>query len=188
MARDLSLPLSHWSRPRQTIACRHQADDFAYALHGAQSAAQALRALDKRPGELAGLRCLDYGCGTGRIARVLASYFREVVAFDPNAECLEEARRECPGIVIPNLTFQGEFSAIGACDVAVSVNVLEHLDGARAGEALHNMLSAAPVAVVWYSIEKNAEVMERWLSPAQREADRCALRRGSRISIAVIGA
>ena len=157
---DNSKPLEHWRDPRGTIACRHKANDFAYALHGAQMAAYVLRYLDLRPSELRGMTCLDYGCGTGRIARVLASHFGQVYAYDPQSACMEEAAKECPEIPIPNLALVRQ--PVPA-DVAVSVNVLEHLDDERAEFALSTMLQMSPVAVVWYHARQNHAVMRKYL-------------------------
>ena len=184
----MPFPLSHWSRPRATIACRHKDDDFAYALHGAQMAALAVQKLDRLPSVLSGLTCVDYGCGTGRISRVLASYFKSVVGYDPNPECIDEAGQECPGIQIDNLKFTNDLAAVPRCNVAVSVNVLEHLDDKDAQIAIDAMLDHASVAVVWYSMERNKRVMAPHLTPEQIEQDSALAAAGGTISIALIRA
>lgn len=152
-------PLSHWENPRDTIACAHKDSDFAYALHGAQMAALVIRALDRRPSELQTMTCLDYGCGTGRISRVLASHFQHVHAYDPQPACMAEAAKECPEIPITNLT-------IGViphtADVAVCINVIEHLNEQDADNAMSVMLTAAPIAVVWYHAQNNAATVARF--------------------------
>lgn len=182
----MTFPLSHWSRPRQTIASRLKDDDFAYALHGAHMAAEALHALDMKPSTLRRLRCLDFGCGTGRVARVLAAHFAHVTGYDPNAECIDEALRECPSIVQGNLAFTNDSSALPECDVAIAVNVLEHLDDATARAALELMLRQAPVVVVWYAIASNAAVMAPWLTAEQKAHAAAVHKAGGRIAVAVI--
>ncbi|OGM59225.1 hypothetical protein A2955_04515 [Candidatus Woesebacteria bacterium RIFCSPLOWO2_01_FULL_37_19] len=37
---------------------------------------------------------LDLGCGTGELTIPLARYFEDVIAFDPNEEMLNEAKRK----------------------------------------------------------------------------------------------
>ena len=175
----MPFPLEHWRNPRGTIACSHQHDDMAYMLHGAQMAAYALRYLGLPLGKVADLTCLDYGCGTGRIARVLASYFKHVHAYDPQPACMEAARKECPAIPIRNLTI----GLPDRADVAVCVNVLEHLDTDRAAAALADMTARCPVSVVWYAPKANAEAIAPYIPAEQLRQAQAA---GGRVYITVI--
>jgi len=175
----MPFPLEHWRDPRGTIACTHKDDDMAYMLHGAQMAAYALRFLNLRPSVLQGMTCIDYGCGTGRIARVLASHFKHVFAYDPQPACMAAAKKECQAIPIHNLTF----GLPSAADVAVCVNVLEHLDTDRCRSAIDDMLTRCQLAVVWYDPTINGEAIAPRLQRGEIDA---ALSSGKRIHIAVI--
>lgn len=182
---DMSVALSHWSRPRLTIANRHKEDDFAYALHGAQSAAYALKYIDEKPSVLAEKTLLDYGCGTGRISRVFASHFKSVVGYDPSAECIDEAGKECPGITIKNAKFTNSVPT-ERFDYAVSINVIEHLAFDDAKAAINNMRAVANKCVIWYHTGRNAELLVPMMTDAQKRAHNECVQSGKRINIVVI--
>jgi 2-polyprenyl-3-methyl-5-hydroxy-6-metoxy-1,4-benzoquinol methylase len=65
-------------------------------IEGAEATAIAVVA------DLRGKRVLDVGCGKGRLTEVAARQAREVLAFDPDADAVAEARRrlrDAPGDV-----------------------------------------------------------------------------------------
>lgn len=179
----MGVPLSHWSRPRDTIACRHKDDDFAYCLHGAHSAALALQYFDYKPSELRQKTLIDYGCGTGRISRVFAAYFASVVAYDPNPECIDEAHLECPQIAIPNLTLTNTLP-YGGFDCLVSINVLEHLDGKEAEKFMADIMELADERVIWYRIGQ--DFMHKYMTPEQIAAEAEMKKRKNRINVVKI--
>lgn len=155
--------LDHWRQPRQAIATRHKNDDLAYATHGALVAMECLKRLGIGPDEAAAMRLLDYGCGTGRMARVLAGYFGRVTAYDPVKECIAEGRREC-NIPQHNLDYVDDFAHLPRVtyDAAVSVNVLEHLDIKSQKVLLENLKTVikpkAPL-LLWYAIRLNRQAL-----------------------------
>lgn len=77
-------------------------------------------------------RALDFGCGVGRLSRVMAPMFREVVAVDISRPMLDEARR-VNGDLYPNIRFtlneQPNLSLFddGHFDFIYSNIVLQHI-------------------------------------------------------------
>jgi len=165
--------LDHWRSPRSTIACKFQKNDIAYATHGAQIAMEAIRMLNLKPSVAREMSVLDYGCGTARASRVLSYAFREVWAYDPVEECIAEGQRECPGLSFPNLHLTSHLNDVQSCDLAVSMNVIEHLDDAAASIMIANLRSKVPngLTVLWYSASKNAGIVGPYLTEAQRAED-----------------
>ena len=105
---------------------------------------------------------LDYGCGTARIATVLAFMFKSCYAYDPNKQCIEEARRDivktefsCDNITISyNLPVE-------SYDYLCSINVLEHLNQKDFIAAMSNITTLTKTgAVLWYSSAKNPLMAE----------------------------
>ncbi len=82
------------------------------------------RALARTLSLVQGLRILDFGCGTGRIAHWLVAMGAVVEGVDTSAEMLHIARREAPGVrvtLVKNKTLPFED---GTFDVVLSVGVL----------------------------------------------------------------
>src|SRR5260221_2917463 len=81
-----------------------------------------------------GGRCVEVGCGPGRMTGALAERFDEVLALDVSPAMLERARAN---VAAPNVTFQlvsGErLDGIdqGSADALVCYLVLQHLPSAR---------------------------------------------------------
>lgn len=59
-----------------------------------------------RLANLSGQRILDIGCGDGRLALQMAELARSVVAFDPDADAIAEARRRAASTQCSNVSFQ----------------------------------------------------------------------------------
>lgn len=159
----MTFDLKHWRKPRQTIATRYKDDDIAYATHGAMVAMECIRRLDISGKKAAGMHLLDYGCGTGRMARVLAGYFGKVTAFDPVSECIAEGISEC-SIPIHNLVYTDRVDHLlpAVHDVVVSVNVLEHLNAADQRtmmDTIKRVAKPGAVLLLWYSIRSNRQTL-----------------------------
>lgn len=163
----MTLPLSHWKNPRSTIASVYEHNDIEYATHGALEALKILRLTDYSIKDMAQMTILDYGCGTGRMARVFTGLFKHVYAYDPVMECIEEGARECK-IQFKNLTMTTDLSVVPEVDFAVSFNVIEHLTDADAKVMIANLkrLVKGDTAIL-YSMSKNSEVMSSYLTDEQ---------------------
>ncbi len=157
--------LNHWDNPRATIANRYEHDDASYFTHGAMVAAEVIGRLHIAREKAKGMRLVDYGCGTGRIARVLCAHFGHVIAYDPNETCIAKAKVEC-GVPISNITYTDELpSTSPPIHGAVSVNVMEHLDEARQRIMMQNLFNlvvpGGPI-LLWYNIYNNRAVLEEF--------------------------
>lgn len=152
---------AHWKNPRQTIATRHKNDDIAYATHGAMVAMECVRRLAIPPSRAAGMHLLDYGCGTGRMARVLTGYFGRVTAFDPVKECISVGKYEC-SIPIHNIVYTDQVDHLTSYDVVVSVNVMEHLKTTDQRVMLGTIKRVAKpgtTLLLWYAIRANRNTL-----------------------------
>jgi ubiquinone/menaquinone biosynthesis C-methylase UbiE len=64
-----------------------------------------LAALD-RLGDFRGRRVLELGCGDGRLTLGIAQDAASVLAFDPDAEAVQRARRSLPAELAQRVTYQ----------------------------------------------------------------------------------
>jgi SAM-dependent methyltransferase len=104
-----------------------------------------------RLGDVAGLRVLDYGCGHGMAAVLLARRGARVTAFDLSAGYLSEAARRAAanGVRLDLVQADGERLpfADASFDRAWGNAVLHHLDVGVAGRELFRVLRPGGVAV-----------------------------------------
>jgi len=102
-------------------------------------------------GDVRGLRVLDFGCGHGMAAVVLARRGARVTAFDVSGGYVDEARRraEAHGVAIGCVQADGQRLpfADAAFDRIWGHAVLHHLDLRRAAPELRRVLQSAGHAV-----------------------------------------
>lgn len=164
----MSLPLSHWKDPRSTIACVHKDNDMAYATHGAIQSLKVLSFFDLKMTDFKNMTILDYGCGTGRIARPLTALFKHVYAYDPVKECIALAETECGSMKFHNLTLTTDLSNIPHVDLAFSVSVMEHLTDTDAIIMMENLARLVKGdTVLWYSVAKNSKALSSFVSETE---------------------
>jgi SAM-dependent methyltransferase len=111
------------------------AGDTAVYVGDPASGADELAGLFGRLGaDPRGGRCVEVGCGPGRMTGALAERFDQVVAVDVSPAMLDQARRN---VTAPNVSFvdvSGErLDGVedGSADVLVCYLVLQHLPSAR---------------------------------------------------------
>ena len=114
---------------------KHQGwNEAEFLASGDKQVDELLRAADAIALPVGRDRVLDFGCGLGRLAPVLARRFREYVGVDVSSEMVEQARRIHASR--PNCTFRvatepGLFDVDDAStDLVVSFYVLQHVDDA----------------------------------------------------------
>jgi 2-polyprenyl-3-methyl-5-hydroxy-6-metoxy-1,4-benzoquinol methylase len=104
-----------------------------------------------RLGEVRGMRVLDFGCGHGMAAVVLARRGARVTAFDLSAGYLDEARQRATAnsVHIDWVLADGEHLpfADAAFDRVWGNAILHHVDVRRAGQELFRILAPGGVAV-----------------------------------------
>lgn len=79
-----------------------------------------------------GASAIDLGCGTGRVANILATHYDSVRAIDLSSEMIEVARRKNPH---PRIVFeQADLTEVtGQYDLVISMMTLHHLPDIGAG-------------------------------------------------------
>lgn len=89
-------------------------------------------------GPVAGLTCLDVGCGTGDLSRVMDCMGAHVDAFDLAEPAIVQLRQAHPGIrwFAADVTNMGASSVGEAYDVVTASEVLQHVDAVAAIRAL----------------------------------------------------
>src|SRR5438874_4612936 len=102
-------------------------------------------------GDLRGKRVLDYGCGHGMAAVVLARAGAAVTAFDLSPGYVTEAREGATanGVTVECVVADGEDLPFpdGTFDAVWGSAILHHLDLSRAGRELSRVLKPGGVAV-----------------------------------------
>jgi SAM-dependent methyltransferase len=121
-------------------------DDAAYLDHETW-----IRPAMARLGDVGGLRVLDYGCGHGMAAVVLARCGARVTAFDLSAGYLSEARRRAAANGVRLDLVQADGQRLPFADVSFDRvwgnAVLHHLDMETAGRELFRVLRPGGRAV-----------------------------------------
>lgn len=113
-------------------------------------------------------RCLDFGCGVGRVAIPLARRAKEVVGVDVSESMLAEARQNCETRGVANLKLlrsDDELSALaGTFDFIHSFVVFQHIPRKR-GEAIFDSLlqrlSDGGVGVLHFTFATRASLVRR---------------------------
>jgi 2-polyprenyl-3-methyl-5-hydroxy-6-metoxy-1,4-benzoquinol methylase len=134
---------AQWADPVANIGWRRE--PMVYSMMGVRLARNILRDLPFTLEQMAAKDVLDYGCGTGRVARPLSFFFRSVTGYDPSPEAVMLAGAECRPVetmTFENLHYVSSVPT-GTWDVVVCCHVLEHLtDEAECREAWRNICAA----------------------------------------------
>ena len=159
---------SHWRAPRDTIASIYKENDYGYVFHATSILIDVLEFSNLTVLQCKGLNVLDYGCGTGRVARQFALTGAKVVGFDPTKECIDEAMTEFQKVgdryKSPALLTH-RYEEIGhAFDLIYCVNVIEHLpydDAVLAIQNIESLLADGGQAILWVHSTKNKHFSDK---------------------------
>lgn len=164
----------HWKTPRASIATVYRDNDLGYATHGAHICADILLAFNIAPVQAKRSKILDFGCGTGRVTRILSRHFGYVVGFDPEQACIDTGvveAKHCKPIGFTNMVLNSNWErveALGPFNHVCAVSVFEHLDLGSQELAFNRIRSvlepagdekAPGVAVLWLHSTKNAQLI-----------------------------
>ena len=170
----MSFDLTHWQKPRSTIACTLQNNDFAYITHGVKQLAEFLGFIDENVINLKSKTLLDFGSGTGRFSRLSSFLFKDVVGYDPVIECLKEGEkelaltnREISLIDVNKISFTTDSTKIKTnyFDYVVSHNVFEHLiikDSNIAFDIIVNSLKLNGIALLLLHVDRNKDLIIKY--------------------------
>ncbi len=167
--------IKKWTNPRQEIAGKYANNDFAYVTTGALGAINSYAMLNIPPSISKTMLFLDYGCGTGRMSRVLTPLYKGVFGYDPSENCIQEGNKEniLSGVNYPNLKLTTDINEIPQCDVGCCISVLEHLSEFDANILIQNLIDKIRGdVIVTYSVYKNFNIISPFLTDAQIEEDR----------------
>jgi SAM-dependent methyltransferase len=136
-------------------------------------------------GDLAGKRVLDYGCGHGMAAVVLARRGAKVIGFDLSADYVAEARQRAEANNLPIEFMQADAHTLPFDDASFDAiwgnAVLHHLDLAVAAAEIRRVLAPGGVAVFcepWGGNPLLRLARRRWNYPGKgRTPDEKPLRR-----------
>jgi SAM-dependent methyltransferase len=132
----------------------------AFFASGANHVAHVLQAISAHLGDLALDRCLDFGCGVGRLVIPFASKFAEVVGVDISDGMIAEARRNCQRTGTRNVEFRHSLDEIeGSFDLVHSYIVLQHIPISRGVAIIDRLIDFTRPQGVCYlhlSIGRNA--------------------------------
>lgn len=123
--------------------------------------------------DFAPARCLDFGCGVGRLVIPLARRFPEVTGLDISASMLAEAKKNAEQSGVSNiklLTSDDQLSQLeGRFDLIHSFIVLQHIPKARGEQLLRQLigkLNSGGVAALHFTYYNNLPKymkLHRWL-------------------------
>jgi len=123
-----------------------------------------------RPG-----RCLDFGCGVGRLMVPLAGRFERAVGVDVSPSMLAEARRNAGRFGLTNVEFAESDDRLskvaGGFDFIHSFIVMQHIPCQRGEQllrALIDRLDPSGVAALHFTYARTGSRLRRWTHEAQK--------------------
>ena len=121
-------------------------------------------------------RCLDFGCGVGRLVVPLGKKVPEVVGVDISKGMLDEARRNCEAFGLKNVEFvesDDDLSKVtGTFDLIHSFIVLQHMatsSGERVFRRMLHLLNEGGVGFLHFTFAKVEEPFSKKVLAALRQ-------------------
>lgn len=160
--------LEYWNDPRSSIATVYKNNDMCYSLSGCHAAMLIIKHLISNPYKkysMTDMHVLEFGSGTGRIARPLSFMFSSIFAYDPNEACTQLAQIEALPMQFSNIEYNTIIPFNKKFDIIVSINVLEHLNYSEQIQALNLMFQHATIEtifILWYHTSSNHKSLTQY--------------------------
>lgn len=156
--------LSHWDNPNNIGGSQNELLD---QLHGARLAIDVLFYTALKKSEYLNKYILDYGSGTGRVARVMSLICRNIYGYEPN-QTLFNIAKEKNELVNNKPYFINELNELAdkKFDLIYCCNVIEHLSFYKQIELWHNIIQLAKnnaLFFISYHVQKNKESLNKFL-------------------------
>jgi SAM-dependent methyltransferase len=125
----------------------------SYAVYRRPYLPQVVNALVERCGLDGHGRLLDAGCGTGQVFQVMARWFDEVLAIDPDPEMVVHARRTVAALALDNVDVrqmraEDLSAAVAPLRAAIFGASFHWTDRRRVGDMIHDLLEPNGCLVV----------------------------------------
>ena len=176
-----------WRYPRDTIAQAYKDNDYGYMFHAGMLFVEFLLASGLTAWDIRKTKILDYGCGTGRVSRLLSLTGAKVVGYDPTEECIAESAVEGakapPTSRVPE-KFTSNFSDVGSeFDIVICINVLAHLTQDEQDVAINNIvLSLKENGVCYLWVHKHCHLPIVDHETVKLQATNTVIVRGTKIN------
>ena len=149
------MPTSSWSKPRLSIAKNYHDNDFGYVFRNTRLFIDFLAYSGHTIKDLRGKKILDFGCGTGTLARMLALTGARVTGYDPTPECITEALVIEPTLIAktqlaPRLLTSSWDQVEYNFNIVICVDVLSYLDTAQHRTAIDQIIESLKDGGVCY--------------------------------------
>lgn len=159
------MSLNNWSQPRLTIAKTYRENDFGYVFRTTRLLVDFLSYSGFNTKDLRSKKILDFGCGTGTFARMLAFTGAKVYGYDPTPECIVEAlvieAELIPTTQLTPRVLTSDWQQIGNnFNLVTCVDVLPYLDAQQhqmAMDRIVNSLKEGGACYLW--VNKNTTVL-----------------------------
>jgi ubiquinone/menaquinone biosynthesis C-methylase UbiE len=142
----------HDHQAHERSLCLRQRDTLRFTDDAYLDHESWIRPAIERLGDVTGLPVLDYGCGHGMAAVVLARRGARVTAFDLSGGYLREAQRRAEANEVPMTLVQGDGERLPFADGSFARiwgnAILHHLDLRIAARELHRVLQPGGWAVL----------------------------------------